>query len=87
MIDIDTAKLPTEEEVNSWSSEQFVNALRHDQSCSEYNPNLRQLIHVGYKIAAKMGESYLKALDTFEVEVTRNVNENIYERHILKIFS
>lgn len=87
VIDIDTAKLPTEEEVNSWSSEQFVNALRHDQSCSEYNPNLRQLIHVGYKIAAKMGESYLKALDTFEVEVTRNVNENIYERHILKIFS
>ncbi|MHC4870362.1 MAG: tagaturonate epimerase family protein [Planctomycetota bacterium] len=87
VIDIDPAKLPAADEVNSWSSEQFVNALRHDQSCTEYNPNLRQLIHVGYKVAAKMGERYIKALSTFESEVAKNVGENIYDRHLMKLFS
>ncbi|OHB57310.1 MAG: hypothetical protein A2173_03200, partial [Planctomycetes bacterium RBG_13_44_8b] len=53
VIDIDKSKLPTPQEVVEWDGQKFANALRHDQSCKDYNPNFRQLIHVGYKIAAK----------------------------------
>ena len=44
-------------------SEEFTSALRHDPSCPAYNPHLRQLLHVGYKVAAKMGARYLDMLD------------------------
>jgi hypothetical protein len=56
--------------------------LRHDQSNPEFNLHLRQLIHVGYKIAAKMGNRYLDALAKYEDTVARNVTTNLYERHM-----
>ena len=59
MIDIDAAKLPSAETVNGWTAEQFVAALRHDPANPAFNPSLRQLIHVGFKIAAQMGDRYL----------------------------
>ena len=86
VIDIDRERLPTREEVSGWTSEQFVAALRHDQSCAHYNPSLRQLIHVGYKVAAKMGDRYLDMLASCEPAVTRNVTENLYERHLKPLF-
>jgi tagaturonate epimerase len=86
VIDIDRHQLPTREEVNAWASEQFVSALRHDQSCKQYNPSLRQLIHVGYKVAAKMGDRYLDMLVACEPSVARNVTENLYERHLKPLF-
>jgi len=86
VIDIDPAKLPAPAVVNGWSSEQYVNALRHDQSCAEFNPSLRQLLHVGFKIAAKKGNSYLDLLDEYKVEISRNVTTNLFERHIKPLF-
>jgi hypothetical protein len=86
VIDIDPARLPSPAEVQRWSSEQFVRALRHDQSCPAFNPHLRQLIHVGYKIAAQMGERYLKMLDACEETIARNVTGNLYERHLKPLF-
>jgi hypothetical protein len=86
VIDIDPAKLQTPETVNGWSSEQYVNALRHDQSCPEFNPSLRQLLHVGFKIAAKKGNSYLDLLDEYKVDISRNVTANLFERHIKPLF-
>src|ERR1700722_501347 len=86
VIDIDPAKLPLPSAVNGWSSEQYVNALRHDQSCAEFNPSLRQLLHVGFKIAAKKGNSYLDLLDEYKVEISRNVTANLFERHIKPLF-
>ena len=86
VIDIDIKKLPTKEEVNGWSSEQFVGALRHDQGNKLYNPHMRQLIHVGYKIAARMGDRYLNALKKHEAFVSKNVTENLYERHLKPLF-
>src|SRR6266498_5771118 len=82
VIDIDPAKLPSKEAVRDWTSEQFVSSLRHDQSCEQYNPSLRQLIHVGYKVAAKMGQRYLEMLETCETTVAKNVTENLFERHM-----
>jgi hypothetical protein len=86
VIDIDGGKLPSGEEVRGWSSEQFVSALRHDPGCPAFNPHLRQLIHVGYKIAAQMGDRYLKMLEACEPTVARNVTENLYERHLKPLF-
>jgi hypothetical protein len=86
VIDIDPAKLPSPQAVNAWTSEQYVNALRHDQKCPEFNPSLRQLLHVGFKIAAKKGNSYLDLLDEYKEEISRNVTANLFDRHIKPLF-
>ncbi|MBI4891612.1 MAG: hypothetical protein HY821_13385 [Acidobacteria bacterium] len=86
VIDIDTLRLPQPGEVNGWSAADYANALRHDQSCPAFNPNLRQLLHVGYKVAAKMGERYLGMVRECEESVARNVTENLYARHIERVF-
>ncbi|MCK4887151.1 MAG: hypothetical protein KAS96_07160 [Planctomycetes bacterium] len=86
VIDIDDDNLPAVDEVNGWSSQQFVNALRHEQSCAGYNPDFRQLLHVAYKIAAKLGSDYIDMLGKYEDVVAQNVTENIYDRHLKPIF-
>ena len=86
VIDIDDAKLPSKEEVDSWSGQQYASALRHDQSNAEYNLHFRQLLHVGYKVAAELGDRYYNALKEFESDVSRNVTENLWERHIKHLF-
>ncbi|MBN1973338.1 MAG: hypothetical protein JW787_06845 [Sedimentisphaerales bacterium] len=86
VINISRENLPSPEKISKWDSEQFANALRHDQSCPQFNPDLRQLLHVGYKIAAKMGTVYTNALEKYEDIIAANVTENIYERHIKPLF-
>jgi len=86
VIDIDPSKLPPEDEVRRWSAEQFVAALRHDPQCPAFNPSLRQLIHVGYKIAAQMGGRYLRMLEACEPTIAKNVTANLYDRHIKPLF-
>jgi hypothetical protein len=86
VIDIDPSKLPSPEVVNSWTSGQYVSALRHEQSNPAYNPSFRQLLHVGFKVAAKMGDRYLKALEANEEVVARNVTTNLFDRHIRPVF-
>jgi tagaturonate epimerase len=86
VIDIDQKALPTPAQVDGWSSGQYVEALRHNQSCSNYDVNLRQLLHVGYKVAAEMGEVYLEALRQHEKVVAKNVTENLFDRHIKPLF-
>jgi hypothetical protein len=86
VIDIDDAKLPTPDEVDGWTSEQFTGALRHDQGNKAYNSSFRQLLHVGFKIAAKMGDKYLKALEANEDVVAKNVTTNLWDRHIRPVF-
>jgi tagaturonate epimerase len=86
VIDIDPSKLSKPVEVNGWTSEQYTSALRHDQNNKAYNPSLRQLLHVGFKVAAKMGDRYLKALESNEDVVARNVTTNLFERHIKPLF-
>jgi hypothetical protein len=82
VIDIDPARLPAASDVAGWDSQRFVAALRHDPACPDFNPDLRQLLHVGYKIAAKMGERYLRLVRACEETVSRNVTLNLFERHI-----
>ena len=86
VIDIHEDRLPSPQEVAAWTAEQYTSALRHDQSNPEFNPDLRQLLHIGYKIAATMGERYLRMLDECEGPISRNVTANLFDRHICPLF-
>jgi hypothetical protein len=86
VIDIDRSKLPTSAVVAKWTSEQYVSALQHEQSCKEFNPHLRQLLHVGFKIAAKKGELYLGLIRSNQAIVGKKVTGNLFDRHIKPIF-
>ena len=86
VIDIDDSKLPSAEEVNGWTSAQFVAALTHDQSNPGYNQHLRQLLHVGFKIAAQLGDTYLDALKTNHEVVGNKVTGNLLDRHMIPLF-
>ena len=86
VIQIDPAILPTSEQVSQWSSEHFTSALRHDPSNPAYNPSFRQLLHVGFKVAATMGPRYLEALEANAGVIAKNVTANLFERHIKPVF-
>ena len=86
VIDIDRAKLPQPSTVRNWSSEEFTSALRHDQNCPGYNNSFRQLVHVGFKVAAQMEARYTDALKANRATIARNVKVNLLNRHILPIF-
>ena len=86
VIDINAAKLPAPATVARWTSEQFTSALRHDPHSPAYNSSLRQLLHVGFKIAAKMGDRYLRLVEANEKVIAKNVTENLFDRHIAPVF-
>jgi tagaturonate epimerase len=86
VIDIDGGKLPDPAVVNAWSSGQFTSALRHDPRCREFNADLRQLLHVAFKVAAKMGHRYYDLLAEYHATIARNVTGNLYDRHIRPLF-
>ena len=86
VIDIDETILPSVEEVNKWSSDKYVNTLRHIQDQPDYNPSFRQLIHVAYTVAAEMGREYTDLLIKHDEVIGQCVEENIYERHLKRIF-
>ncbi len=87
VIDIDDTKLPSPEEVAGWSGEKYANTLRHIPGHPDYNANFRQLIHVGYKVAAEMGEKYTGLLKKHAGVVGGCVEENIYDRHLKRLFT
>ena len=86
VIDIDPARLPSPDKVRGWTSEQYTSALRHVRGAAAYNSSLRQLLHVGFKVAAKMGRRYLDLLEANETVIAKNVTENLYDRHIAPVF-
>ena len=86
VIDISPPQLPLPSEVRSWGSSQYVAALRHDQADPAYNSSFRQLLHVGFKVAARMGRSYTDLLQANKIIIARNVTHNLYARHIAPVF-
>lgn len=86
VVKIDRAQLPTSAEVSTWTSEQYTSALRHDQQCKSYNLHIRQLLHIGFKIAAEMGNRYITALENNAKVIGANVTTNILKRHIEPLF-
>ncbi|MCK5331754.1 MAG: hypothetical protein KAK01_10110, partial [Candidatus Marinimicrobia bacterium] len=86
VLNIDKTKLPAAEEVSAWDGNKFAATLRHVQSVSDYNLNFRQLIHVGYKVAAELGTVYTNALVKYRSDISWNVTDNLFKRHIKEIF-
>jgi hypothetical protein len=82
VVDIDRARLPSPATVEARESAAFAAALRHDRKDPRFDPGLRQLLHIGYKVAAKMGSRYLDALEANRESVSRNVTANLWERHL-----
>ncbi len=86
VIDIDRSKLPEPQQVRKWGSKEFASALRHNRSDPRYNLHFRQLLHVGYKVAAEMGERYLQMLVRSRDIIAQNVTDNLLDRHIAPVF-
>ncbi len=86
VIDIDRSKLPSAATVNAWDGPQFANAVRHIPGHPQFNANVRQLLHVSFKVAAKHGVRYTDLLKANEAVIAKNVIENIYDRHLKPLF-
>lgn len=86
VIDIDTGCLPSPERVAEWTAVEYAAALRHETGNPAYNRHFRQLLHVGFKVAADMGERYLETLDSCRELVGKNVTTNLLDRHIRPLF-
>lgn len=86
VIDIRSASLPSIEEVSGWNSKKFSAALKNIPGNPEYNPDMRQLIHVAYKLAALKMKEYFRLLESNELIVSKCVYENIYNRHLCRLF-
>ena len=86
VIDIDRAKLPPPATVASWNGPQLAAALRHVPANPAFNPHMRQLVHVSFKVAAKQGKRYTDLLVANRDVVAKQVTENIYDRHLKPLF-
>ncbi len=86
VIDIDRGQLPEPARVSQWTSVQYVEAIRHNQSSQQFNIHFRQLIHVGYKIAAEMNGRFTGLLERCRSTIEPNVTNNIFNRHIQPLF-
>jgi hypothetical protein len=86
VIDVDPAALPTPAEVAGWSGPQFAAAIRHVPGNPRFNPSLRQLLHVSFKVAAKQGPRYTDLLAANREIVAHQVTENLFERHMRPLY-
>jgi hypothetical protein len=86
VIDIDSSRLPSPTEVRGWTSEQYTSALRHVPGAAAFNSSVRQLLHVGFKVAARMGQRYIDLIEANQDIIAKNVTENLYDRHIAPVF-
>lgn len=86
VIDIKMNALPSSQEVMRWNGSKFAASLRHEKENPHYNPDMRQLIHVGYKLAAEKKDIFYKLLEDHKDVVADCVAENIFKRHICRLF-
>lgn len=86
VIDIDRSKLPSAAEVNGWSGPRLAAAIRHVPTNPQFNANVRQLLHVSFKVAAKQGARYTDLLAANREIVARQVTDNIFDRHFRPLF-
>ena len=86
VIDVDVNALPDPDEVDKWDADTFARTLRHNQSDPLFNPSMRQLLHVSYKIAAELGDEFLPALEKHADVIGAQISENLGARHINRLF-
>lgn len=87
VIHVDPASLPPPEIVAEWDGTKFAETLRHVPGNPNYNLNFRQLLHVGYKVAAEMGGRFISSLEENRSVISEQVIENLTDRHIIPLFT
>lgn len=86
VIDVDVRQLPDLATVKGYSGGEFASSIRHIPNNAMFNASMRQLLHVSFKVAAKAGNRYTDLLVKNEDIVSKQVTENIYERHMRPLF-
>jgi len=86
VIDINVASLPSKREVADWTGAKFAESLRHIPGRKSYNQNMRQLMHVAYKLAALRISEYYSLLEKNQSHISKCVYDNIFHRHISRLF-
>ncbi len=86
VIDIERDALPGAAEVGGWDGITLAATLRHVPSDPRFNANVRQLLHVAFKVAAKQGSRYLDLLKANEAIVGEQVTRNLLDRHLKPLF-
>lgn len=86
VIDIKMDELPDPIPMVKWSKEEFSEALMHNQENPRYNKSFRQLIHVAFKVAAEYGPLFIEALEENRAIIESCVTDNLFERHIKRLF-
>lgn len=86
VIDIRRTALPTADEVAGWDGPTLAATIRHVPSDPRFNADVRQLLHVAFKVAAKAGKRYLDLLDNNQDIVGQQVTRNLFERHMRPLF-
>jgi tagaturonate epimerase len=86
VIGIKMELLPSESAIKKMDSISFADSIRHIPDSPGYNQDFRQLMHVAYKLAASRIEEYTSFLDKYNATVSECVYENLFHRHISRIF-
>jgi hypothetical protein len=86
VIDIDESQLPIAGRGRKMEWSAVADTLRHIPGHPLYNPSFRQLIHVGYKVAAEYSNVYISLINQNASIVGKQVTENIYHRHFRRLF-
>ncbi|HVN57543.1 MAG TPA: tagaturonate epimerase family protein [Bacteroidales bacterium] len=87
VIGIDVSMLPGRRTIEGWTGEELASAIRHVPGKAEFNPAFRQLIHLAYKIAAEKKDEFGQLILQNKPLVSECVYENLYHRHIRRIFN
>jgi tagaturonate epimerase len=86
VIDIDPKKLPGREEVAGWTSSSLsarCGTIRNARSSIRISGNC---CTSASRSPPRMGDRYLTMLEACEATVSKNVTENLYERHLKPLF-
>jgi hypothetical protein len=87
VIDINPDQLPSVDSFDSLSGSDTAATIRHIQSDSRFNPHVRQLLHIAFKVAAAEGARYTNLLKEHRDIVAEQVTTNLYERHLRPLFA
>ncbi|MFN9719775.1 MAG: tagaturonate epimerase family protein [Planctomycetota bacterium] len=86
VIDIDPRHLPAADVISRLSGAEFASLIRHIPGHQGFNPHVRQLLHVSFKVAAKAGTRYTSLLKQNAFIVAEQVRQNLLERHMKPLF-
>ncbi len=86
VIAIDRQALPTPAKVDSWSAQEYVETLEHNQACKRFNIHFRQMVHISFRVAAEKRSQYLALLNANRSSIESHVSHNILKRHIEPLF-